>query len=401
MQLRQVKNIYFKEMLDTLKDRRTLISMIVIPVVVFPVLMFGMGSLVTGQVKKAAQKTKKIAIYGQEHAPQLTQSILSQGLFVQANLHRDSLEKALQDKRLEAGLEFRPGFESDLRLGDTAQVVIYYDEAEVKSKFALDQLSQIIHQYEGQIVEAKLREVNLSKESISPIKIASRNLAPQQKMGGFFLSMFLPYMLMILCLTGAMYPAMDLTAGEKERGTLETLLVTPVSRLDIASGKFLAVLTASFVTGILGTASMTITSLTGLLEFKEAPSAAPATLDINPVSIILVILLIIPTACLFSALLLSLSLMARSYKEAQSYVTPLMIVVILPAFASFMPGFEFQTIHTFIPIMNTSLVLKDVLLGTFQWDKIGLVFVVNTVYAAFGVFVAKRMFEKESVLFRI
>jgi len=401
MQLRQIKNIYFKEMLDTLKDRRTLISMVIIPIFIFPVLIFGMSSLVTSQAQKAEQKTKTIAIYGEEYAPQLTQHILSQGKFTQIKLEKDSLEKALSDKRLEAAIEFSFDFEEALNQGDTARAVIYYDQAEVKSELAESQLKTIVRKYEEQIVEVKLKAVNLSKEAIAPIRIASRNLAPPAKMSGFLLSMFLPYMLMILCMTGAMYPAMDLTAGEKERGTLETLLVTPASRLDIAGGKFLAVLTASFVTGVLGTASMTITSILGVTRFGQEAQAASASLSINPLSIIMVLLLIIPIACLFSSLLLSLSLVARSYKEAQSYVSPLMIVVIFPAFASFLPGFEFQTIHTFIPIMNTSLVLKDVLLGTFQWNKIALVFLVNAVYAGIGIFLAKRMFEKESVLFRI
>jgi len=402
MQIRQIKNIYLKEMLDTLKDRRTLISMIIIPILLFPLLMFGLGSLVTSQVKKAQAKEKLVAIYGQEWAPELSKRILAQPGLTRTQVDRDSLPDLLHSKSLQAAVEFSSDFESRLSQGDTAGVAIYYDETEVKSKFALGQIEQVIRQYEAELVEAKLKAVSLTKESISPIKVASRNLASQEKMGGFFLAMFLPYMLMILCMTGAMYPAMDLTAGEKERGTLETLLVTPASRLDIASGKFLAVLTASFVTGVLGTASMTASSMMGFMTFDEASvEAASATLSISPLSIILVLLLIIPIACLFSSLLLSLALMARSYKEAQSYISPLMIVVIFPAFASLMPGFEFQTSHTFIPIMNTSLVLKDVLLGTFEWEKIGLVFLVNTLYAAVGIYLAKRMFEKESVLFRI
>jgi len=388
-------------MLDTLKDRRTLISMIVIPIVVFPVLMFGLSSLMQSQVKREEQKTKVIAIYGQEHAPYLTDLILSEGKFSQVALNKDSLPQALQDKTLQAALEFGSGFEASLERGDTAGLVIYYDLAEVRSQLAENQLRQIIRQFEEKIVEIKLKAVNLDKQSISPIKIASRNLAPPEKMSGFFLSMFLPYMLMILCMTGAMYPAMDLTAGEKERGTLETLLVSPASRLDIAGGKFLAVLTASFVTGILGTASMTVSSLMGMMKFDEPTLASSASLSINPLSILVLILLILPLACLFSSLLLSLSLMARSYKEAQSYVSPLMIVVIFPAFASFLPGFEFRTIHTFIPVLNTSLLLKDVLQGTFPWGKIALVVLVNAVYAGLGIFMAKRMFEKESVLFRI
>ena len=399
MQLRQVKNIYFKEILDLLKDRRTVISMIVIPILLFPVVMFGLGAVMSSQIKKVEEKAKAVAIFGAEYAPNLVSLILADGRFEQVGVPKDSIQPAIQDKRLEAALEFPADFEAKLDAGDTAQVIIYYDQAEFRSETAENQLKAVIREFEDKIVEIKLMTVNLNKNSIHPVKIASKNLAPPEKMGGVILSIFLPYMLMILCLNGGMYPAMDLTAGEKERGTLETLLVSPASRLDIAAGKFLAVLTASFITGILGTASMGISSMMGFAGFDEnAPAAA---FSLSPTSVLLVLLLIIPVSALFSSLLLALSLMARSYKEAQSYVTPLMIVVIFPAFASLMPGFELQTAHIFIPIMNTSLVLRDVLLGTFQWGKIALVFLVNAIYAGFGIFLAKRMFEKESVLFRI
>ena len=398
MQLRQVKNIYFKEILDLLKDRRTVISMIVIPILLFPVVMFGLGAVMSSQIKKVEEKAKAVAIFGAEYAPNLVSLILADGRFEQVGVPKDSIQPAIQDKRLEAALEFPADFEAKLDAGDTAQVIIYYDQAEFRSETAENQLKAVIREFEDKIVEIKLMTVNLNKNSIHPVKIASKNLAPPEKMGGVILSIFLPYMLMILCLNGGMYPAMDLTAGEKERGTLETLLVSPASRLDIAAGKFLAVLTASFITGILGTASMGISSMMGFAGFDEN---APAGISVNPLSILVLILLILPLACLFSSLLLSLSLTARSYKEAQSYVSPLMIVVIFPAFASFLPGFEFQTIHTFIPVLNTSLLLKEVLQGTFPWGKIALVFLVNAIYAGLGIFMAKKMFEKESVLFRI
>jgi len=112
MRLKQIKHIYFKEMLDTLKDRRTLISMIVIPILVIPVLMFGIGALISSQVQKAEEKTKRLAIFGQENAPRLTERILAQGKFTELTLARDSLEQALQDKRLEVAMEIPVNFES-------------------------------------------------------------------------------------------------------------------------------------------------------------------------------------------------------------------------------------------------------------------------------------------------
>jgi sodium transport system permease protein len=219
-------------------------------------------------------------------------------------------------------------------------------------------------------------------------------------MGGFMLGMFLPYMIVILAMVGAMYPAIDLTAGEKERGTLETILVTPVSRLDIATGKFLTVMTASVITILLATASMSLSAGLGFGQMSQFAPEQQISFAIKPLSIILLLLLMLPLAALFSSALLSVSLFAKSYKEAQSYVSPLMFVVILPAMVSFIPGIELNWQLAFVPIVNISLAAREVLLGTFRWEFIGLIFVSTFIYASFSIFVTKRLFDKEDVLFR-
>jgi sodium transport system permease protein len=108
----------------------------------------------------------------------------------------------------------------------------------------------------------------------------------------------------------------------------------------------------------------------------------------------------LPLAALFSSALLSIALFAKSYKEAQSYVSPLMFVVILPAMVTFIPGIELNWALAFVPIVNVSLAAREVLVGTFHWAQIGLIFVSTFIYASFSIFVTKRLFEKEDVLFR-
>lgn len=399
MNFKKIKIIYFKEMKDILRDRRTLISMLLVPILLFPILMFGMTSLSMMMAKKTGERVNRLVIISREEAPTLF-SILQEHKSFEIVQEKD-YRTALKDKRITAALEFSKDFEKKIGAGDSAQVKIYFDKAEIQSDMASDKLGNILKAFQDSVVTERLKDRNVDRSLLHPVKIKMENLASKEKMGGFFLSMFLPYMIMIMALTGAMYPAIDLTAGEKERGTLETLLVSPASRGEISSGKFLAVFTASLVTAIVSTVSMVISAGTSFAKFKEAGEIGKeAIFFISPLSILVLFLLIIPYCCLASSILLSLSLFAKSYKEAQSYISPLLIIIIMPAMASFLPGLELSVGMAFIPIINISLALKQILLGTYNWGYIGLIFLSTALYASLAVFITRMLFEKEQVLFR-
>lgn len=385
-------------MLDTLRDRRTLISMILIPIILFPVLMFGMSGVMVMMIKKTGAEVTKIVVIGKEFAPTFV-SFINDGKTFEV-IEEEDFRAALKEKRISAALEFPTDFEKKIKEEDSTQAIIYYDAAELKSEITSEKLKDRLKDYQDSVVAKRLRDRQIDKSLLSPIRISRENLAPKEKMGGFMLAMFLPYVIVILAMTGAMYPAIDLTAGEKERGTLETILVTPVSRLDIATGKFLTVLTASLITVLLATTSMSLTASLGFAKIGQFASEQQFQFSIKPLSIFLFLALMFPIACLFSSALLSVALFAKSYKEAQSYVTPLMFLVILPAMISFLPGIELDWGLVFIPIVNISLAAKEVLMGTYKWGFILLIFISTLIYAGFSIFVTKRLFEKEEVLFR-
>lgn len=397
MNFRKVRIIYFKEMLDTLRDRRTLISAILVPIILFPILMFGMRTVVVMMMKKTKAEVTKISVIGEGFAPGFVSTLFKGKDFQKVNV--EDFKSALKKKEIHAALEFPSNFEEKLMLGENSEATIYYDAAEIRSTIASEKLNDKVKEYQDSVVAERLMAHNIEKSILQPIKINKENLAPKEKMGGFMLGMFLPYMIVILAMIGAMYPAIDLTAGEKERGTLETILVTPVSRLDISTGKFLTVLTTSLITIILSTASMSITAGLGLAKMSHF-GTEQMQFAIKPLSVILLLLLMFPLAALFSSVLLSVALFAKSYKEAQSYISPLMFVVILPAMISFVPGIELSWGLALVPIVNISLAARDILLGTFRWGFIGLIFFSTFIYAAFSIFVTKRLFEKEEVLFR-
>jgi sodium transport system permease protein len=230
-------------------------------------------------------------------------------------------------------------------------------------------------------------------------------VAPPEKVSGATVGGFIGYLVILLCMTGAMYPAIELTAGEKERGTIETILSSPIPRMHLVLGKFLLVFSAAIVTAALSVLSMGISfSLLRHIPIMSLGSqrgeAAALLLHLGPKTIISVFIMALPLAVLFSALLMTIALFAKSYKEAQSYLTPMTFVVVIPAVASLMPGVELTPKLALIPILNTSLVCKEIMTGTYHWSSIGLIFVSTCIYAVAALFLAIKMFQRESVLFR-
>jgi sodium transport system permease protein len=275
-------------------------------------------------------------------------------------------------------------------------------QGELKSGFGADRLQKFFTDYRGRVIQERLQARQLPARLAAPFSIEQKNVAPPEKVGGALIGGLVPYFVILLCLTGAMYPAIDLTAGEKERGTIETILCSPVSRVHLVLGKFFMVLTASLFTGLLAILSMGMTFAAGkkILESLEPVNDWGLSLAIGAKAVIWVFLMIVPLAVLLSAALLAIALFAKSYKEAQSYLSPLTVFVILPAVVSVLPGVELNAALALIPVLNTSLISKEIVAGTYHWNYIALIFASSCVYAAAALAVAIRLFQREDVLFR-
>jgi sodium transport system permease protein len=276
-------------------------------------------------------------------------------------------------------------------------------EGEIKSGFGADRLQKFFRDLRDRTVEANLHARQLPESMIRPFEIRQQNVAPAEKVGGAVLGGIVPYFVILLCLTGAMYPAMDLTAGEKERGTMETILCSPISRTHLVLGKFLMVLTASIATAILSLASMAVSFGVGkqlMLGVAHGAADSAMQVTISAKAIASIFFVVLPLAVFFSAALLAISLFAKSFKEAQSYLSPLMIVVVLPAVAALLPGVDLNTALALVPVLNTSLVSKEIITGTYHWKYIALIFLSSSVYAAIALTIAVKLFQREGVLFR-
>jgi sodium transport system permease protein len=403
MPLQNIGIVYRKELTEALRDRRTLISTLLVPLLLFPVMSVGFGALAVTLVKKAEEETPKVMLLGGADSPVVLEALRTSKKIEVMPATPDWKDKII-NKEIRAAIAIPDGFEASLVQQNPKTIEIYKYEGELKSSISADTIEKSLKAYRDTVIEARLDAHHVPVTVLTPFRIKQDNVAPPEKVGGAAFGGIIGYMVILLCLTGGMYPAMDLTAGEKERGTMETILSSPISRIDLVLGKFFLVLTASLVTAALSVLSMGI-SFWGIQQLKafdvsKNPDAAGMQLHIGFTAVLSVFVMALPLAVLFSAGLITISLFAKSYKEAQSYISPLMILVILPAVAAMLPGVELTARLALIPILNVSLLCKELVTGTYHWNFIALIFLSTCVYAAAALFLAVKMFQREEVLFR-
>lgn len=403
MNWRNIRTIFGKELLDTLRDKRTLISSVVVPLLLFPMMTIGFGTVAAKAVKSLNKETVSIMVFGKEHAPTVMKQMEAMpGIKIEPSA--DDFKQRIGDKKLRAAIEFPENFEASLKLSPTnsPHVTIYSYEGEVRSQVAVRQLQGLLRDYSDKVVGSRLEAKGLSHDTLKPFRTDVENVAPPEKVTGSILGGLIPYMIIFLCFVGAVTPAIDLTAGEKERGTMETILVTPVNRSELVAGKFLLVVTVSLITTLL---SITSFAITFSLPMNAIQSIGPKAggmfaFQVSAMSMIWVLIMLLPLAVFFSALLLAVGTFARTFKEAQTYIQPMMILIIIPAIAATLPGFELNAKLALIPILNVSLVCKDVLTANFPWGLIAMTFLSSCAYAGLALFAAVQAFKRESVLFR-
>ncbi len=285
----------------------------------------------------------------------------------------------------------------DEDIASSIKLTVLYDSSQSLSKEAYDRLETFIDALSRSEMRLRLAKQSLRPGFIEPYDLREANVASDSRKLQAVLGGLLPYLIILFSFFGAFYPSLDLTAGEKERFTLETLLLAPVSRLDIAAGKFLVVFTAAITAAVLTTTSMALTFRYGVLP--EGASSA-LQLEFQPLALALAASLLVPVAALFAATLLGVALCARSFKEAQSYAAPLQFLIILPAVAAMMPDLETELRWAWVPLMNVSLLMKELLKGNYLWEFYTITLVSMLALAGLVLWIASRLFQRESVLLR-
>jgi len=417
-----------KELLDTLRDRRTLFVALVLPLLLYPALLLGLTQVIGATKRNLEEEKQSVLVDGLDADPELAEA-LAEGLELKSLDHAAELRarlrsiadgiSAMDEEASDAEVEERRlQVRGILDQNDVAgvlfarleggaempaarnEVMLLFDATNDESRAARMKVRAALRDYaEREREHAKelyTEQRPLLEFMVHPIDVRTVEVASSQQKGAYSFAPMLALLIVLMCLTGAFYPAVDLAAGEKERGTMETLLVAPVTRTDIVLGKFVAVWVVAVVTALLnlGVMGLTFSKLAGMLPGSGVAFSMPAG------ALAAVTLILIPTAALFAAVALAASSFATSYKEGQHYLSPIFLVVMPLAMVAMLPNVELGPTLALVPVANVVLLVKAMLLGGegARWALLATASM--AVYAGLALMVTVSLFKRESVLFR-
>lgn len=398
-----ILTIYLKEMKEVLRDRKTLIFMVALPTLVVPLLMNVMIGFIVKAEKKAQMETLTFAIFGGEHLPDLANAFSEEKGFEKVNIPtQEAIASAIEENKIKFGLVIPQTAPEQFERGEQVAVQFYYNNASVTSKVK-NRAGKVIRVFGERYRSERLASLGLDtpqeqEHLLNPITIEEHNTADMREVLGERVGGILPYMFIIFCFMGAMYPAIDLGAGEKERGTLETLLLAPIPRYQIVLGKFFVIFTTGVTAALLCLTSFGVMLAVKVQEITGELGEVIASVSV--VDLVLIAAMLIPTAAMFAALLLSVSIYAKSFKEASAYCGPLNFLVIMPALIAMLPIVKLDWYWAMVPITNISLAIKELIKGTMNYEMLIAILGSSVVIAGALLFFCTRWFEREAVLFR-
>lgn len=437
-ELGRLWRLSLKELRETLRDRRTIITLLLMPILVYPLLSIIFQRFLLSEFRPGAELVFNIGIENEEDVA-VIEAVLargSQALEAKQPAEEDedgaesnelelpqldlasaakrqkvrikyfgaggptpedprepTLEEAVAQRRVDIGIRPR-------RVPDTGVTTAFGEpqdweliSAKGSPGSVLDYIERRVRAVNEQFVTLRFAELGVSTRETA-VKTERTTVEDAVGSSTFSLAAVIPLILILMTITGAVYPAIDLTAGERERGTLEALIAAPVPRLGLLMAKYVAVLAVAILTATVNLVAMTATIYSvelGPLLFGER---GLTLLDVLQVFSLLVLF-----AAFFSAVLLALTSFARSFKEAQAYLIPLMLFSLAPGILALVPGVRLSPLLAVVPLANVVLLARDVLQGEVA-PLVGLVVVLATIlYAAAALGLAARIFGTDAILY--
>jgi sodium transport system permease protein len=429
----QVLTIVRKELVETLRDRRTLLMMIGLPVLVYPLLMMGLSRVQESQQAATEARRSMVAVWGAAPAalvsalqaeaarldtvawrgvPTEVRQALEAGSVRPAEAiaaggdegsgrrrdgpvrERDNPVLAaarglLTSREADAVVVAWPGFEPSVSGEGLATATVYFDSVREDSRLARNRVEDVLAQYRESVLAGRAQARQLPAGFSEAVSVLPRDVAPAARRAGYLLGALLPFILVSLSLFGGFYAAIDLTAGEKERGTMQTLMVAPLRSSEIVMGKFLAVWAVGLAAAAANVVSLSLT-LTRILPGGEFSIPASA--------FALAALLLVPITMTTSALFLAVAAFAKDFKDGQNFLTPVYMMIALPAGVTMLPAVELDAWTAFVPVVNIALLVKAVFSGEVRADLLFLVVLSSALYAVLAIALAARVFAREQIM---
>lgn len=388
-----------KELIDIIRDRKTIAFTILLPILIYPVL-FQVMSITMKSSQEDAKKEINVVINGDKD------SNLSKLLTSQENIKEKNYEnpkKALKDGDLQLIINIPSNVDEEIASGNSVDLEILIDDQSEKSTIAGSMVESLINDYSKSIVESRLSELNVDSKILSPINIETKSGINEDGTNNSSANTILgmiPALIVIMLLSPTMGLAADLGAGEKERGTFEPLLSTSVNRNSILWGKITTISIISVLTLILSMVSLLV-SFKGFVNSVTEGMGEGINLNINIITILFIILFCIFIIIFMSTLQVVISISARSTKEANTYLSGLIIPIMILAFIPiYMDVKNIGVIFFNIPIINSICVMKEIMIGIYNTTHILIVLAWHIFYVVLALIVAKILFSREELIFR-
>ena len=392
-----------KEIKHLFRDTKTIVQTVVVPTFITPLLIgaifWYVGSIATEETKK----TYEISVYSSADSLLIDDLNDSDRLAITKEGSLEAVIEAVTFDKSEIGLAFDDSFVDDLTSNNSAQLTIYSKDIDTFSQ-AKSIVSNIVDDYEESIRNNRLELLNLDENYVNPITINEEDLTTEEESAGSIFGALLALFFVMYVISGSMYPAIDLGAGEKERGTMETLISTNISSVDIIIGKMLSITSSAILTATFSMLGFAIPILVIFLFYADSVNEylfGLLSAIVNPVALIGVFVLIIPLSVFMGAFLLAISVYAKTPKEAGLLLGNVLIVFIIPCYVPLInPGLELDFVGALIPCYNLALITNNLIAGTVDWFLYSVALLSTIVYCIVAIYITYIMFDDENVIFR-
>lgn len=377
-----------KELRDTLRDKKTLFSAILLPALAIPLLILGISSLQSNLINKEKEKELKVVLM---NAPELVaEQFQDEHITLLASMDLASAKDSVANENLDAVLDFDTSFRRNIDSLETGVVKFYYKSTNIMVKRRLEEK---LNAYKAIVLSQRMEQLNIPQSVLNPVQIETINVASFKEQIGDEIGGLIPYVFILFCFMGCMYPALDLITGEKERGTIETLLTVPASRFSILIGKTITIALVGVVASVMTIAGMVVALNLG----TGIPDGLMSSIGdmVSLKFIVMLFAMLLPLSFFFAGVLSAMVVRTSSFKEAQSYVTPMTFVVIVPAMVAMMPGVQLDWQLAFIPILNVALATKEIIGGTIHMGQYAVIVLSLIAFATLAVFISYQQFSQE------
>lgn len=392
MNWRLIFLLYKKELLEFVRDRRTFLVMILVPALLYPGIIIVTSELAAKQIQKQSKKSYIVGVQKGFEESELVKKI-STG---------DTLSVAVGDKvdfeKFHVFIKPSESFKNSLDDLGTAEITVSYQSADNNSRFAYDKVSNIIDDYSEELIKRRLDEKGIPAGFIKPIKVV-RDKVDKEVESRFIAGGILPGIMLVMLVVGCGLIAQEISAGEKERGTLETILCSPLSRLELVCGKYLTVATVGFASAIinLGCMSFTISNFASFMGGERTSIFSNFEIPLNIIPVILLCLVLV--SFLVSGMTLIAASLARTVQEAGQYMIPITLILSLPVIFSSLPGVELEGMNRFVPFLNFCLLFKNLMIMKAGLFDVFAVLISTAVFALMVIYILIKIYNSESALF--